>query len=145
MPQNNSSQPIDTSEWENREIVRIAVTALDLTLPSIHLVACTWVQHGPQQKTERAKFLFALTIMPLISHACTLSSLESCSDYHSPQQGIVDGGAMSFDNQTPLVVISGTLTAQWYIVDILQLVVLPYLLRHPELTFQHNTARDMLL
>ncbi|GFX68304.1 transposable element Tc1 transposase [Trichonephila clavipes] len=38
-------------------------------------------------------------------------------------------------------VISGTLTAQYYVGDILRLVVSPFLLRHPRLTLQHDNDR----
>ncbi|GFX55872.1 transposable element Tcb1 transposase [Trichonephila clavipes] len=39
-------------------------------------------------------------------------------------------GAISFDNRTPLGVIRSTLTAQWYVNDILKTVFLPFLLHY---------------
>ena len=44
----------------------------------------------------------------------------------------------SLNDRTPLVVISGTLTAPPYVVNILPPVTLSFLLRHPGLIFQHN-------
>ena len=49
-------------------------------------------------------------------------------------------GVISFDSRTHLVDISGTVTAQLYDDDILQPVTLPFLLRHPGLTFRHDNA-----
>lgn len=49
-------------------------------------------------------------------------------------------GVISFDRQTLLVVISGTLTAQWYLDNIILPVVLPFHLLRPGLIFQHYNA-----
>ena len=43
--------------------------------------------------------------------------------------------AITFDE---FVVISHKPTAQWYVANILPLIVSPFLLREPELTFQHD-------
>ncbi|GFV19802.1 hypothetical protein TNCV_480281 [Trichonephila clavipes] len=47
----------------------------------------------------------------------------------------------SFVAESLFVVISDTLTAQRYIDDILRPVELPFLLRHPRLTFQQDKPR----
>ncbi|KFM74957.1 Transposable element Tcb1 transposase, partial [Stegodyphus mimosarum] len=49
--------------------------------------------------------------------------------------------AISFDSQTPLVIIRGTLTAQRYVDDILRPVLLPFLLQNSGLIFQQYNAR----
>ena len=49
-------------------------------------------------------------------------------------------GVISFDSRSHLAVISGTVTAQFYDDDILQPVILPFLLRYSRLTFQHDNA-----
>ncbi|UYV62024.1 hypothetical protein LAZ67_1007530 [Cordylochernes scorpioides] len=62
-------------------------------------------------------------------------------EHHTgPQQGVMVWGAISFDSKTPLVVIPGTLTAQWYVDDILRPVLLPLRSHHPWLTFQQDNA-----
>ncbi|GFX04581.1 transposable element Tc1 transposase [Trichonephila clavipes] len=44
-------------------------------------------------------------------------------------------------SRTLLVVIRGTLTAQWYVEDILRTVLLQFLLQYPILIFQQDNAR----
>ncbi|GFW79398.1 transposable element Tc1 transposase [Trichonephila clavipes] len=58
----------------------------------------------------------------------------------SPQPGVMVRGAISFDSRIPLVVIRGTLTAQWYIDNILRTVLLPFLLQYPDLIFQQDNV-----
>ena len=68
---------------------------------------------------------------------------RSCPGSHMPHRPTIGRyglDVISFDSRTPLVVISGTLTAQWYIDDILRRVMLLFLLQHPGLTFRHNNA-----
>ncbi|KFM68603.1 hypothetical protein X975_00208, partial [Stegodyphus mimosarum] len=43
--------------------------------------------------------------------------------------------AISFDSRTPLVVIRRNLTAQRYVDEVLRSIVLPFMSRHPRLTF----------
>ena len=57
------------------------------------------------------------------------------------QAGVMVWGAISLDSGTPLVVITGTLTEQRYVDDILRPVLLPFLLQYPGLTFQQDNAR----
>ena len=50
-------------------------------------------------------------------------------------------GSISGDHKTPLVCIDGTLTAQHYIVNILQPIVFPFLQQHDDVTtFQQDNA-----
>ncbi|GFV07632.1 transposable element Tc1 transposase [Trichonephila clavipes] len=58
-----------------------------------------------------------------------------------PQPRVIVWGAISFDSRTPMVVIRGTLTAQWYVDNILRTVLLPFLQQHPGLIFQQDNAR----
>lgn len=67
----------------------------------------------------------------------------SCSYYcmpHISKHDVMVWGVIYFDSWTSLVLISGTLTAQRYVDDILGPVVLPFHLRHPCLTFQQEKA-----
>lgn len=57
------------------------------------------------------------------------------------QVGVMVWGAISFHSRTPLVVISGTLTAQRYVDLILRPVLLPFMSSHPGLIFQQDNAR----
>ncbi|GFV80648.1 transposable element Tc1 transposase [Trichonephila clavipes] len=57
------------------------------------------------------------------------------------QPGIMVWCANSFNNHTPVMVIRGTLTAQWYADDILRTVLLPFLLQYPGLIFQQDNAK----
>ncbi|GFV68034.1 HTH_Tnp_Tc3_2 domain-containing protein [Trichonephila clavipes] len=59
------------------------------------------------------------------------------------KQGVLVWGAISFDNQTPLVVIRGTLTAQRYVDDILRTVLLPFLLQYLDHILQKKRPDDM--
>ncbi|GFV07157.1 transposable element Tc1 transposase [Trichonephila clavipes] len=72
------------------------------------------------------------------------AACRSCFHYclpHCPQPEVRVWGAISFDSRPPLVVISGTLTAQRYVDDILRTVLLPFLLQYPGLIFQQDNAR----
>ena len=66
-----------------------------------------------------------------------------CKLHRLTEQGVTVWGVLSFDSRTHLIVISGTVTAQLYDDDILQSVLLSFLLRHPGFTFQHNTHLRM--
>ena len=48
--------------------------------------------------------------------------------------------ANSFDSWTSFLEISLTLTTRWYVDDILPMVVSPFLLQHPRLTFKYDNA-----
>ncbi|GFV28569.1 transposable element Tcb1 transposase [Trichonephila clavipes] len=51
-------------------------------------------------------------------------------------------GAFAYNTRLPLVLIRGTMTAQWYVHDILQPHVLPFMQRLPEAIFQQDNARS---
>ncbi|GFV43351.1 uncharacterized protein TNCV_1948641 [Trichonephila clavipes] len=61
--------------------------------------------------------------------------------YTGPQLETVVWGAISFKSRTPLVSIKGTLTAQWYVHDIMRAVLLLCLLQYPGLIFQQDNAK----
>ncbi|GFV62290.1 transposable element Tc1 transposase [Trichonephila clavipes] len=65
----------------------------------------------------------------------------SIARHTGPQPGVLVKGVSSFDSRTSLVVIRGTLTAKWYVNDILRIVLLPFLLQYPGLIFQQDNAR----
>ncbi|GFV73065.1 transposable element Tcb2 transposase [Trichonephila clavipes] len=50
-------------------------------------------------------------------------------------------GAIAYNTRSPLVLIRGTMTAHWYVHDILQLHVLPLMQRLPGAIFQQENAR----
>ncbi|GFW72147.1 transposable element Tcb2 transposase [Trichonephila clavipes] len=50
-------------------------------------------------------------------------------------------GAIAYNTPSPLVLIRGTMTAQWYVHDILQLHVLPLMQRLSGAIFQKDNAR----
>ena len=73
----------------------------------------------------------------------------TCPDYRKPHRPTTRsyglwGGVISFDNRTYLVIIFATVTSQLYEDDILKPVMLPFLLQHTGLTFQHDNARPRL-
>ncbi|GFX74797.1 transposable element Tcb1 transposase [Trichonephila clavipes] len=49
--------------------------------------------------------------------------------------------AIAYNTWSPLVLIRGTMTTQWYVYDILQLHVLPLMQRIPGTIFQQDNAR----
>ncbi|GFW37978.1 transposable element Tc1 transposase [Trichonephila clavipes] len=58
-----------------------------------------------------------------------------------PQPDVIVLEVIYFNGRTPLVVIRGTLTAQWFVDDILKTDLLPFLLQYPGLFFQQDYAR----
>ncbi|GFW63207.1 transposable element Tc1 transposase [Trichonephila clavipes] len=59
-----------------------------------------------------------------------------------PQPGVVFWDGISFD-RIPLVVFSGTLTAQQFVDDFLRTVLLPFLLQYPGLVFTQDNSRPL--
>ncbi|GFW59785.1 uncharacterized protein TNCV_4718761 [Trichonephila clavipes] len=49
-------------------------------------------------------------------------------------------GAIAYNTRPPLVLIRDTMTAQWYVHDILQPLVLPFMQRLPGAIFQQDNA-----
>lgn len=76
-----------TTEWKHRPIVR----APDSQLSTIHHVACTHVQHDPQQKTERTEFVLIPTITLLTFHACVPASLIYSSAWLDQCETVLTG------------------------------------------------------
>ncbi|GFX23242.1 transposable element Tcb1 transposase [Trichonephila clavipes] len=66
-------------------------------------------------------------------------------DHHirhtTPIAGVMVWGAIAYNTRSPLVLIRGTMTAQRYVRDILQLNVLPLMQRLPGAIFQQDKAR----
>ncbi|GFU55410.1 transposase [Trichonephila clavipes] len=117
-----------TADWEDRLIVRSAVTAPNSSLSTIRLFSdessfqlCPGdhrrrVWRRPEKRADPA--------FPIVRHT-------------GLQPGVMVRGAISFDSRTtPLVVIRGTLTAQWCVDDILRTVLLPFLLQYLGLIFK---------
>ncbi|GFV16532.1 transposable element Tc1 transposase [Trichonephila clavipes] len=50
--------------------------------------------------------------------------------------------AISVDSRAPLVVLRGTLTAEWYVDDILRTVLLQLLLQYSGFIFQQDNAKS---
>ncbi|GFX41852.1 transposable element Tcb2 transposase [Trichonephila clavipes] len=55
--------------------------------------------------------------------------------------GVMVWGAIAYNTRSPLVLIRGSMTAQWYVHDILQPYVLPLMQRLPGAIFQQDNAR----
>ncbi|GFW53969.1 transposable element Tcb2 transposase [Trichonephila clavipes] len=59
----------------------------------------------------------------------------------APTAGVMVWGAIAYNTRSSLVLIRGTMTAQWYVHDILQSHVLPLMQRLPGAIFQQDNAR----
>ncbi|GFT04040.1 transposable element Tcb2 transposase [Trichonephila clavipes] len=59
----------------------------------------------------------------------------------APTAGVMAWGAIAYNTWSPLVLIRGTMTAQWYVHDILQPHVLPLMQRLPGALFQQDNAQ----
>ncbi|GFV72030.1 transposable element Tcb2 transposase [Trichonephila clavipes] len=59
--------------------------------------------------------------------------------------GVIVWGVIAYNTWSPLVLIRGTMTAQWYVHDILQPHVLPIMQRLPGAIFQKDNARPHTL
>ncbi|GFW22075.1 transposable element Tcb2 transposase [Trichonephila clavipes] len=58
-----------------------------------------------------------------------------------PTAGVTVWSVIAYNTRSPLVLIRGTMTAQWYVHDILQPHVLPLMQRLPGAIFQQDNAR----
>ncbi|GFU63223.1 transposable element Tcb2 transposase [Trichonephila clavipes] len=58
----------------------------------------------------------------------------------APKAGVMVWGDIAYNTQSPLVLIRGTMTAQWCVHDILQPHVLPTMRRLPGAIFQQDNA-----
>ncbi|GFV42547.1 transposable element Tcb1 transposase [Trichonephila clavipes] len=59
----------------------------------------------------------------------------------APTAGVMVWGAIAYNTRLPLVLIRGTMTAQWYVRDILQPHVLPLMQRIPGAIFLQDNAQ----
>ncbi|GFY32979.1 transposable element Tcb2 transposase [Trichonephila clavipes] len=59
----------------------------------------------------------------------------------APTAGVMVWGAITYNKRSPLVLIRGTMTAQWYVHDILQPHVSSLMQRLPGAIFQQDNAR----
>ncbi|GFV28576.1 transposable element Tcb2 transposase [Trichonephila clavipes] len=59
----------------------------------------------------------------------------------SPTAGVMIWGDIAYNTRSLLVLIRGTMTPQWYVHDILQPHVLPFMQRLPGAIFQQDNAR----
>ncbi|GFX99630.1 transposable element Tcb1 transposase [Trichonephila clavipes] len=59
----------------------------------------------------------------------------------APTAEVMVWGAIAYNTRSPLVLIRGTITAQWYVHDILQPHVLPLMQRLPGAIFQLDNTR----
>lgn len=188
--QEGSGRPRETTEREDRSIVRAALRAPDSSLSSILRATGASVTARTINRRLRERGLRSrrpLRRLPLTSvhrqarlQWCRAHSTWNVTDWsrivfsdesrfelspddqrrrvwrrpgqrwdtnltvarHTARQpGVMVWGAISFHSRTPLVVIRGTLTSQRYVDDILRPVVLPFISRHPGLTFQQDNAR----
>ncbi|GFU08460.1 transposable element Tc1 transposase [Trichonephila clavipes] len=131
--QSHKGPPRVTVDGKDRFIIRSAVTAPDSLLSIIRMFSdesrfqlcpddhrrCVWRRPG-----QRVDLAFTI------------------ARHTNPQIGVIVWGVISFDSRTPLVVNRGTLTAKWYVDDILRTVLLPLLLQYPDLIFQQDNAKQ---
>ncbi|GFW78452.1 transposable element Tcb2 transposase [Trichonephila clavipes] len=59
----------------------------------------------------------------------------------APTAGVMVWGVIAYNTRSPQVLICGTMTAQWYVLDILQPHVLPLMQWLPGAIFQQDNAR----
>ncbi|GFX97624.1 transposable element Tcb2 transposase [Trichonephila clavipes] len=59
-----------------------------------------------------------------------------------PTAGVMVWGAIAYNTRSPIVLIRGTMTAQWYVHDILQPHVLPLMQRLQGAIFQQDNAQS---
>ena len=78
---------------------------------------------------------------PETSSAVDLEPALTITVHTGTHQDIVFLIAISFVSWTHLIVISGIMTAHLYDLYIIKMVMLPFILQCPRLTFQHDNAR----
>ncbi|GFW74576.1 transposable element Tcb2 transposase [Trichonephila clavipes] len=70
-----------------------------------------------------------------------LLNLVFALQWHTaPTAGVTVWGVIAYNTRSPLVLIRGTMTAQWYVHDILQPHVLPLVQRLAGAIFQQDNA-----
>ncbi|GFT22766.1 transposable element Tcb1 transposase [Trichonephila clavipes] len=70
-------------------------------------------------------------------------SMPRCvaAQHTTPTAGVIVWGAIAYNTRSPLELIRGTVTAQWYVHVLLQPHVLPLMKRLPGAIFQQDIAR----
>ncbi|GFU96378.1 transposable element Tcb2 transposase [Trichonephila clavipes] len=70
-----------------------------------------------------------------------LNPAFSLQRHTTPTAGVIVLGAIVYNTRSPPVLIRGTMTAHWYVHDILQPHVLRFMQRLPGVIFQQDNAR----
>ncbi|GFV13144.1 transposable element Tcb2 transposase [Trichonephila clavipes] len=70
-----------------------------------------------------------------------LNSAFALQRHTAPTAGVMVWGVIAYNTRSPQVLIRGTMTAQWYVRDILQPHMLPLMQRLPAVIFQQDKAR----
>ncbi|GFW22396.1 transposable element Tcb1 transposase [Trichonephila clavipes] len=157
--------PQCTTSREERQIVRMAVTdrsQSDLTarrpLPGLPLTQShrrlrrQWCNERRMWAAEGNEVVFTDESRICLQHHDVRirvwrlrgeRMLNSCVMHRhtGPEQGIMVWGGIGYHSRTPLIRIAGTLNSQRYISELLEPVVLPYLLGLATAIFQQNNAR----
>ncbi|GFT70253.1 uncharacterized protein TNCV_3456981 [Trichonephila clavipes] len=60
--------------------------------------------------------------------------------HNAPTVGMMVWGAIAYKTRSPLVLIRSTMTAHWYVHDILQPYVLPLMKRLPGAVFEQDST-----
>ncbi|GFV32257.1 transposable element Tcb1 transposase [Trichonephila clavipes] len=81
----------------------------------------------------------------IVRNACvqptaSLAAIQA-QRHTTPTVGVMVWGAIVYNKRSPLVLIRGTMTVQWYVPDILQPYVLPLMQRLPGAIFQQDNAQ----
>ncbi|GFU25191.1 transposable element Tcb2 transposase [Trichonephila clavipes] len=74
-------------------------------------------------------------------HVERLNPAFTLQRHIAPTAGVMVWGVIAYNTRSPLVLIRGTMIAQWYVHDILQLHVLPLMQRLPGAIFLQDNAR----
>ncbi|GFX91802.1 transposable element Tcb2 transposase [Trichonephila clavipes] len=74
-------------------------------------------------------------------HGESLNPAFTLQLHTTPTAVVMVWGVIAYDTRSPLVLIRGTMTAQWYVQDILQPHGFPLMQRLPGAIFQQDTAR----
>ncbi|GFS90808.1 transposable element Tcb1 transposase [Trichonephila clavipes] len=130
-----SHPPQCTTSREDRQIVRMAVTDRSLTSRTVpqHIESVT--HHSVSARTIRRRLQQSgLSARP------PLLGLRLTQNRRRLRHQWCNGG-IRYHSRTPLVCIAGTLNSQFYISEVLEPVVLPYLQGLATAIFQQDNAR----
>ncbi|GFS80633.1 transposable element Tcb2 transposase [Trichonephila clavipes] len=143
-----SGRPRQTSRREDRRIVRnarVQPTALSATIQAQRALG-NWTAAEWNQVVFSDESRFNLSsndnrIRVWGPRGERLNSAFALQRHTAPTAGVMVWGANAYNTRSPLVLISGIMTAQWYVHDILQPHVLPLMKRLPGAIFQLDNAR----